>query len=243
MVNSNKRSSEVRRMLVARADKERSNRALAKELEVTEGTIRRDREYLATPADLRPKGRAPRSVTRVAKRPYNPKNIQRHHLLMLSSAQQWLKRQPLTVADVEHVVHGAGKELWIHGPTIAHFPPPEESPAALWIATIPPYKAEDYMPAMLNFCTEWLARWLARCLPGQEEAQDEMLREISAFAKERDSTMAEALAGKQKADRQQDVEETREWATKRDERMAIWMARERRWAREQELAADQARQR
>jgi hypothetical protein len=44
MNNSNKRSSEVRRMLVARADKKRSNRALAKELEVTEGTIRRDRD-------------------------------------------------------------------------------------------------------------------------------------------------------------------------------------------------------
>ena len=45
------------------------------------------------------------------------------------------------------------------------------------------FKVEDYMPAKLGFYAQWLARWLACCLPGEEKLQDEMLRQISIRAR------------------------------------------------------------
>jgi hypothetical protein len=34
------------------------------------------------------------------------------------------------------------------------------------------------MPVKLGFYAEWLARWLACCLPGEEKLQDEALRDL-----------------------------------------------------------------
>jgi hypothetical protein len=51
------------------------------------------------------------------------------------------------------------------------------------LATKPTRALEDYMPAVLEFCKDWLARWIACCLPRQQSAQDAMLREVIKIAK------------------------------------------------------------
>ena len=44
------------------------------------------------------------------------------------------------------------------------------------------------MPEKLYFLRDWLARWVASCLPRQEEAQEEMLRQVLRLAKMKENS-------------------------------------------------------
>jgi hypothetical protein len=39
------------------------------------------------------------------------------------------------------------------------------------------------MPSKLEFYADWLARWIACCLPREEELQNEVLRQTSIWAR------------------------------------------------------------
>ena len=177
-----------RRKLVALGVKAgKSNRAIGKELDVDEGTVRRDRKFLATSEDKRPvKVPLPkRAKQKWPVRELSPDERRRRQQQdMLKVVQLWITQEGLILPDLESfVLPEAGKLLHYHGPSQSRLPVPTKSPDELLPLTRPTYAVEDYMPAKLGFYAEWLARWLACCLPREEELQDEMLRQISIRAR------------------------------------------------------------
>jgi hypothetical protein len=161
----------------------KSNRAIAKELGVDEGTVRRDRKFLTTPEDKRPL-RAPRPKKPKEGRPIREispdESRRRHHQHMLKVVQFWITQEGLLRPDVElFVLPEAGKRLYQHRHSLSQFAAPVKSPDELLSLTRPTYAVEDYMPSKLGF----YADWLACCLPREEELQDEVLRQISIRAR------------------------------------------------------------
>jgi transposase-like protein len=164
----------------------RSNRAIAKELGVDEGTIRRDRKFLATPENERPvkvpRRKRPKKEPPV--RELSPDQRLRRRLQhLLAVAQLWINQEGLLLPHLEFVLHEAGKRLYQHRHSLRQFPVPVKSPDELLSLTRPTYAVEDYMPSKLGFYADWLARWLACCLPREEELQNEILRQTSIWAR------------------------------------------------------------
>jgi transposase-like protein len=158
----------------------KSNRAVAKELGVDEGTVRLDLKYLATPEDDRPV-RVPRPKK---ERPIRELSLdespRRHRQGLLKAAQLWITQEGLLLPDLDlFVLPKAGKLLHEHRHSLNQLPERVKSPDELLSLSRPTYVVEEYMPAKLGFYAEWLARWLACCLPREEELQDEVLRQIS----------------------------------------------------------------
>ncbi len=166
------------------------NRAVAKELGVDEGTVRRDRKFLATPENERPM-RVPRP--KKLKEPKKGKSVreltpeerrQQYWQLMLTVVKLWITQAGLIPPDLEwHVLPEAGRLLHHQRHFLSQLPEPVESPDELLSLTRPTNVVEDYMPSKLPFYAEWLARWLAYCLPREEEQQDEFLRQTSVWAR------------------------------------------------------------
>jgi hypothetical protein len=102
---------------------------------------------------------------------------------MIRVLQDWIGEQGLILPDIEYVLHKAGKLLYEGREGANRLPEPSRSPAELLPLTRPNHDVEDYMPAKLDYCAEWLARWLACCLPRKEDKQDEMLRQASIWAR------------------------------------------------------------
>jgi transposase len=162
----------------------KSNRAIAKELGVDEGTVRRDRKFLETPESERPV-RAPRAKKQ--KEPKKEKLVreltpeerrQQHWQLMLTVVNLWITQEGLILPDLElYVLPEAGKLLHHHRHFLSQLPESVRSPDELLSLTRPNRAVEDFMPSKLPFYAEWLARWLACCLPRDEELQDEFLRQ------------------------------------------------------------------
>jgi hypothetical protein len=166
----------------------KSNRAISKELGVDEGTIRRDRKFLATPENERPMPRPktpkePRKEKPV--RELTPKERrQQHWQLMLTVVKLWIAQEGLIPPDLEeHVLPEAGKLLHHHRHFLSQLPDPVRNPDELLALTRPTRAVEDDMTSKLPFYAEWLARWLACCLPREEELQDEFLRQTSIWAR------------------------------------------------------------
>ncbi len=160
--------------------------AIAKELGVDEGTIRRDRKYLATPEHEWPaKVRGPKKPKKV--RP--PKVLEtaearrRRFENMLDVVKHWIGEQGFVLTEIEYVLHEAGRHLHQGRGLVSRFPDSHHRPAELLPMTRPNYEVEDYMPARLEYCAEWLARWLACCMPHEEDFRDQFLREASIRAR------------------------------------------------------------
>ncbi len=164
----------------------KSNRAIAKELGVDEGTIRRDRKFLATPAAERPI-KAPRPVRPRKVRPaFNSEDSASrglHFRRMTRVLRRWVLEEHMILPDVEHVVHEAGKRLFYSRESLKKLPVPTKSPTELLLLTRPANPVEDDMPSKLEFHADWLARWIACCLPREETLQDQLLRETSMWAR------------------------------------------------------------
>ena len=164
----------------------KSNRAIAKELGVDEGTIRRDRKFLATPENERPiklpRPKKPKKVRPV--READPAELRRQYLQsMVEVLQHWVCEQGLILPDIDYVLDKAGKHLYEGLGFVSRLPESPHSPVELLPLTRPNRIFEDCMPAKLDYCAEWLARWLACCLPREEELQDEVRRLTSKWAR------------------------------------------------------------
>jgi hypothetical protein len=184
--NSIQISPTGRRELVARGTSAgKSNRAIARELGVNEVTVRRDRQFLATPTYQHPV-KMPR-----AKKPLrapNPALLRRRRWKkIIDVAQSWMREQTGSLANVNYILDKAGRILYESRSAQANFPPSEADPADLFVQ-MRPRRVEDEMMG-LDFRALWFARWLGVCLPAQEREQDEVLRQTSKWA------MAEAARG------------------------------------------------
>jgi len=162
----------------------KSNRAIGTELGVDEGTVRRDRKYLARPEDERPV----RVLRPKKERPIRELSLdesrRRHQQSLLKAAQLWITQRASSYRTLIYLSFLiAGKLLHHHRHSLNERPEPVKSPDELLSLTRPTYAVEEYMPAKLGFYAEWFARWLACCLPREEELQDELLRQISIRAR------------------------------------------------------------
>jgi hypothetical protein len=81
------------------------------------------------------------------------------------------------------VLPEAGKLLHRHRYSVSQLRAPVRGPDEILSLTRPTGAVEDYMPSKLGFYAEWLARWLACCLPQEEELQDEFLRQTSIWVR------------------------------------------------------------
>ncbi len=94
----------------------KSNRAIAKDLGVDEGTVRRDRKFLATPKHLRPvkKGR-PKKPKKVepAYNADDPDTVERDFRRGSKALKVWIAEEKMVLNEIEYVLHEAGKRLWV----------------------------------------------------------------------------------------------------------------------------------
>lgn len=179
-------SPEERRPLVADAIRAgKSNRAIAKELGIDEGTVRNDRKYLAIPEHERPvkqeQIRKPKPMYTVD----DPASLVRYKCRVLKAVKHWIMEQHMVLDEIEHVLHEAGKRLAQGREFFRRIPTPLQKPEELLLPMRPDASTwGDFIPN-LDYWAEWLARWLAVCLPGQDGLHDEILRETSLWARAR----------------------------------------------------------
>lgn len=173
--------TERRERVALAATTGKSNRVIAAELGVDEATVRRDLKFLATPLEQRPV-KKPEKVKPV--RELSPDKMHDRRLKqLLELAQQWVLQEHLILPDIEHVLHEAGKLMHRDRALVMRLPDRPETPSELLVSAQPRRIPEDYMPDKLDYCVEWFARWLASCLPREEELRDEVLRSISKWAR------------------------------------------------------------
>ena len=159
----------------------KSNRAIAIELDCDEKLVRLDRKFLATPVEDRPV-KKPKQVRPV--RHLSPEEIHERHLKeLLAAADRWVAEERLQLHHIEYAVHEAGKLLYDARSNLKNVPVRAGTAYELLAGVKPIETAEDYDAGGLDFWAKWLARWLAVCLPGNEDMQDEVLREISKRAR------------------------------------------------------------
>jgi hypothetical protein len=159
----------------------RSNRSIAAELGVDEATVRRDRRFLVTPPEQRPvkKPKKANSVRVMSPEQTNTRRLKE----LLKLAQDLVAREHLILPDIEYVLHEAGKRLYRDRAVVMRLPDRTESPSDLLAFVQPQRVPEDHMPARLEYCVDWLVRWLAICLPREEGLRDAVLRSISTWAR------------------------------------------------------------
>jgi hypothetical protein len=159
------------------------NRAMARELHVDEKMIRLDRQALAKAGEERsamvPRLKVPKRGASLV-----PVKIRERHVqALLKIAKHWIAEERLQLIDIEYAVHQAGLHLYEGRNLVERLPQSGKSPEELLVLTKPREPDEDYMPAQLEFWTNCLARWLACSAAGDEDLQDEVLRQISIWAR------------------------------------------------------------
>src|SRR4051794_20260895 len=139
---------ERRKFVALPANTKKSNRALAKEMGISEGTVRGDRKWIAL-LDKNPVGKAnePKKPLELSvKKPYDPSNVQRHRERMLAAAKLWLLQAGVVRADVEWIVSETSKQLFLKRIEFTNLGSPAQSPEFLIPVLRPIRKVDDYMP-------------------------------------------------------------------------------------------------
>ena len=129
---------------------------------------------------------SPASIVLPPRRVRNAKGAKSIHLQKartLEAVKAWHKAERLRPRDAEDLAHEAGKLLWIDGYKIQGVPPPKQAPEALISQCRPNESLTDDLQYD-SYYAEWLARLLAACLPGDESAQDEVLRDLKIWARD-----------------------------------------------------------
>jgi hypothetical protein len=107
----------------------------------------------------------------------------RHKGRVLKAVTHWIEEERMVLNEIEHVLHGAGRQLLQGRELVKGMPIPTKRPEELLLPTRPnTSKWGDFIPNP-DYWAEWLARWLAVCLPAQEDLQIELLRETSLWAR------------------------------------------------------------
>lgn len=101
---------------------------------------------------------------------------------LLKVSQSWIVAQTAVLSDVEYILDKTGKLLYGYAHALRNIPISPSSPSELLARARPKKAAEDDVSG-LEFLGDWLARWLVLCLPGEEELQDDVLRETSIWAR------------------------------------------------------------
>ena len=102
-----------------------------------------------------------------------------------SQSREALEEEHMVLNEIEHVLHEAAKRLFQERELVRRIPIPMKKPEELLVATCPaPSDWGDFIPNP-DYWANWLARWLAVCLPAQEDLQAEVLRETSLWAQAR----------------------------------------------------------
>ena len=161
----------------------KSNRAIAKELGVDEKMVRLDRKFLATPVEDRPAHAAPPRKPKKEQpvRELTPEKVRERRMQsLLEVAQLWITREGLILPDIEYIVDKAGKLLYRDRLALENIPISLRSPSEL-IVWARPERTEDDVTGLEHY-GKWFARWLALCLRGEEELQDEVRRQILKWA-------------------------------------------------------------
>jgi len=178
--------TERRRLVALGVRAGKSNRAIAKELGVDEGTVRRDRKYRATPENQRPVKKERPKKQKKAVPAFDPTSsasldlqVQRMH----KAVKRWTVEEGLFLPNIEYVIDEAGKQLHFQRQLIPNFPIPIMKPAEVLQASRPQEMGEEYLATKLPFYALWLARWLACSLPGMDAMWSEFLRDMSIWAR------------------------------------------------------------
>jgi hypothetical protein len=157
------------------------NRAIARELGCDEKLVRNDRDFLSTPVEDRPV-KKPKKVRSV--RQLSPEEIHDRRLKqLLAAADRWVAKERLQLNQVEYAVHEAGRLLYEAKFVLKNAPVRSGTLFELFAQVKPIETAEDYDAGGLDYWAKWLECWLAVSLPGDEDMQDEVLREISKRAR------------------------------------------------------------
>jgi transposase len=186
-----KLTPDERRELVSRGVNEgKSNRAIAKELDVDEGTVRRDIKFLDTPEHERPvkkerpkKPQKPQKI-RPAYDPDDAASLELHVGRMLKVLKAWIVEEGVLITEIEDILHGASKHLYLQRDSLRErIQVPTQSPKDLISLARPTPLSEDELIPSPDYWARWMARWLAICLPGQEELQKRVFEEVSLWAR------------------------------------------------------------
>ena len=166
----------------------KSNRTIAKELNVDEGTVRRDRKDLPAPVKQQP---AKTSEIRSGK-PQTVLPARNHEVVksrdldtqsMIEAVKHWIKEEYMVLEEIEYVLHGVRKRLYFGRHAALSLPVRTEKPSELLAVARPRNRDQDEIIPNPDFWADWLARWLALCLPRQEEVQEEVLQQTALWAR------------------------------------------------------------
>ncbi len=91
----------------------------------------------------------------------------------------------MVLNEIECVIHAAGKELFKGRHFVRSIQVPTQKPEELLIPSRPNTQNWGDFICGPDYWADWLARWMALCLPGQDELYDETLRETSQWARDR----------------------------------------------------------
>lgn len=104
---------------------------------------------------------------------------------VVKAAKHWTMEQGMVLNEIESVIHEAGKRLFVSREFVKTIPVPTQKPDELLIPSRPDTRScGDFIPNP-DYWAKWLARWLALCLPGQQQLYDQILRERSQWARDR----------------------------------------------------------
>jgi hypothetical protein len=99
-------------------------------------------------------------------------------LALFEAAQRWIHEQSLVLVEIETILGQAGELLDLYQGclTAEKLPPSLRTPYEL-MAWTRPVRSENDVSGMEQYA-HWFARWLAVCLPGNEDLQDEVCCQI-----------------------------------------------------------------
>jgi hypothetical protein len=106
-------------------------------------------------------------------------------LALFEAAQRWIIEQGLVLVEIETILGQTGKllELYRGRLTAERLPPSLRTPYEL-MAWTRPERAEEDVTGLEQY-SHWFARWLALCLPGDQDLQDAVCCVILIQAKSR----------------------------------------------------------